>query len=98
MTGSSDHHLCIQMTKHMHQYKYKFLPTFTKPTIYDVRQKSRPPSKITTHNGVSLNEFFGQPDDGLYTGPKHYYCSYLHVTVVIIYATVVYGGPRWHSG
>ena len=44
------------------------------------KTRSRPPFKTTTHTVWSLNKFFGQPDDGLHTGPKHvvvYYISLL---------------------
>jgi len=50
------------------------LTTFTNPTIYDVTQDLVPLPKITTHIVQSLNKFFGQPDDGLLTGPKTCTC------------------------
>ena len=60
------------------------LATFTNPAIYDVRRNLVPPSKITTHTVQSLNKFFGQPDDGLRTGPKHVvvYCILLLIVIV----------------
>ena len=53
-----------------------FTSTFTNPTTYDVGRDA--PSKITTHTIQSLNKFFGQPDDGLYTGPKHVVVYYIY--------------------
>ena len=69
------------------------MATFTNPTIYDVRR-----DLVTLpnyHTYCVVNTFFGQSDDGLYTGPKHvvlYYillqivillCSWLHVYIYI---------------
>jgi hypothetical protein len=33
---------------------------------------------------LNVNKFFGQPDDGLHTGPKHVVVSYILLPIVIL--------------
>ena len=40
--------------------------------------------QVATHIVWSLNKFFGQPDDGLHTGPKHVVVSYILLQIVIL--------------
>ena len=71
----------ITYTFYMMKYaSIQMLANCTNPTIYDL---SRPLSKITAHTVQSLNKFFGQPDDGLHTGPKHVVASYILLLLVI---------------
>ena len=45
------------------------LATFTNPTTYEVRTDLVP--ILNYHTYCTDSKFFGQPDDGLHTGPKH---------------------------
>ena len=56
------------------------LATFANPTIYDVRRDLVPHPKLPQ----SLNKFFGQPDDGLHTGPKHVVLYYISLLIAIL--------------
>jgi len=61
------------------------LATCTNPTT-----RSRPPPTISTHTVWSLNKFFGQPDDGLHTGPKHVVVYYILLLIVILLCSWLY--------
>jgi len=44
-------------------------------------------SKTTTHTVLSLNKFFGQPDDGLHTGPKHVVVYYISLLIIMLFSS-----------
>jgi len=60
------------------------LATFINPTIYNVRPDLAPPSKIISQTVQSLNEFFGQPDDGLHTKLKYVVVYYILLLIVVL--------------
>jgi len=52
-------------------------------TIHVARRDLVPPPKSTTHIVYSL-KFSGQPDDDLYTVPKHVVLYYISLLIIII--------------
>jgi len=58
------------------------LATFTNPTIYDVKRYLAPLPKLPHILCILLNKFFGQPDDGPHTGPKHVVVYYKSLQTV----------------
>ena len=69
------------------------MTTFTNPTIYDVRRDlvSLPklPHILCSHL-ISSFKFFGQPDDGLHTGPKHVVVYNILLLTVILLCSWLY--------
>ena len=64
------------------------LTSFTNPTICDVRGDLAPFQNY--HSYCVVNKFFGQPDDGLHTGPKHVVLYYILLLIVILLCSWLY--------
>jgi hypothetical protein len=62
------------------------LTFYTNPMIYDVRQ-DLVPQNITTPIVQSPYKFYGQPDDGSLTRPKHVVVSYISLLSDIVVFT-----------
>ena len=60
------------------------LATFTNPTIYDVIPDLVTLPKLP-HILYSNLIFYGQPDDSLYTGPKHVVLYYISLLTVLLF-------------
>ena len=57
---------------------------FTNPTIYDVRRDLIPLPKLPHILCSHFIQFFGEPDDGLYTGRKNVVGYYILLLIVIL--------------
>ena len=66
------------------------LATFTDPTICDVRRDLVPLPKSPHILCSHLIEFFGQPDDGLHTGPKYVFLYYILLLILILLCSSLY--------
>ena len=67
------------------------LATFTDPTMCDVRRDLDPLPKLPHVLYSHLISFFGQPDDGPHTGPKHVVVYYISIATncnIVVFMTV----------